>query len=164
MLTRPWGKIEVPSPISYSITINQFQKAVRDASGKGTTQKTKVISTLRTVIDDLQRQYERNSGEHKAEADIIAGSEGDFTGFWGYWTNHLFNSDVPPTTIWNPCFSELEHARRLLREGKLAETAMSLITARSELLKATAIYYRWKNGIEGAGTKMQVAIGAVAVH
>ena len=161
MVSRPWGKISMLSADvfrNYGITIVQFRRALPDKAA----QKAKLVTAMNNLIDAITRQMNTTSAEHKAEAGLLTGSQGNFSGFWGYWTNHLFNTDVPPITIWNQGFAELAHARSTLKEGKFGESAKSIIRARSELLKATGIYYRWKNGIAGAGTKMQATIGVVA--
>jgi len=162
MVSRPWGKISTLSAEvfrNYGITIVQFRKAlpVKDA------QKAKLVTAMNNLVEAITRQMNTVSGEHKLEAGLLTGSQGNFSGFWGYWTNHLFNTDVPPLAIWNQCFAEVAHARSALREGKFGESGKSIIRARSELLKASGVYYRWKNGIAGAGTKMQATIAVVAV-
>jgi hypothetical protein len=162
MVSRPWGKISILSADvfrNYGMTVVQFRNALPDKSA----QRAKLAATMNNLIDAITRQMNAASGEHKAEAGLLTGSQGNFSGFWGYWTNHLFNTDVPPITIWNQCFAELAHARSTLKEGKFGQSAKSIVRARSELLKATGVYYRWKNGIAGAGTKMQATIAVVAV-
>lgn len=158
---RPWGKISVLSVElfrGYGITITQFKAAVSKAS----TKKTKLVTAMSEAIDKLQREFDNVSGEHKLQAGVITGSQGFVSGVFGYWTNHLFNKDVPPQAIWNECFGQLAHARSTLREGKLTESAKTILQARSSLLKASGIYYRWKGGIVGAGQKMETAIELVA--
>jgi hypothetical protein len=162
MVSRPWGKISTLSADvfrNYGITVVQFRKALPDKAA----QKARLVTAMNNLIDAISRQMNTVSGEHKLEADLLTGAQGNFSGFWGYWTNHLFNKDVPPITIWNQCFGDLAHARSTLREGKLGESAKSIVRARSQLLQASGIYYRWKDGIAGAGTRMQATIGVVAV-
>jgi len=162
MVSRPWGKISTLSTDvfrNYGITIVQFRRAL---PGKEA-QKAKLVAAMNNLIDAITRQMNMTSGEHKLEAGLLTGAQGNFSGFWGYWTNHLFNTDVPPIAIWSQCFAELAHARSTLKEGKFGESGKSIVRARSELLKASGVYYRWKNGIAGAGTKMQITIGVVAV-
>jgi hypothetical protein len=125
--------------------------------------------SLTTSIMDLlgraRREHDRLFGEHKAQSDLINANPSvtNFVAIAGFWTNRLFNADVPPLDIWSPAFVSLARGDRLLREGDLPKAYSTALRARGELLKATAIYLRWKEGIEGAGTKMQVAIGVVAV-
>ena len=162
MVLRPWGKISILSADvfrNYGITIVQFKTAVSNTA----TQQAKLAAAMNNLIDAITRQMNAASGEHKLEADLLTGSQGNYSGFWGYWTNHLFNKDVPPLGIWIQCSNELARARSTLKEGKFGESAKAILRARSELLKATGVYYRWKDGIAGAGTKMKVTIGAVAV-
>jgi hypothetical protein len=161
MVSRPWGKVSILSADvfrNYGMTVTQFRNALPDKSA----QKAKLVAAMNNLIDAITRQMNAAQGEHKAEAALLTGSQGNFSGFWGYWTNHLFNTDVPPITIWSQCFAELAHARSTLKEGKFGESSKSILRARSELLKATGVYYRWKNGIAGAGTKMQATIVVVA--
>ena len=81
----------------------------------------------------------------------------------GHYANHLFNKDVPPQGIWNECYAEIARARSTMKEGNFAEAGKAILRARAALLEATGIFYRWRDGIQGAGTKMQVTIGVVAV-
>jgi hypothetical protein len=75
---------------------------------------------------------------------------------------HSLICQCPPLDIWNPAFSSLATADRLVREGDLAKAAAMAVQARGNLLKATVVYRRWNDGIECAGTKMQATIGLVA--
>jgi hypothetical protein len=162
MVTRPWGKISTLTTElyrDYGRTLAQFRGSLPNKAA----QKAALIKTMNDTIDALARQADQTSGEQKAQRDIITGSSGDFTGFFGYWTNHLFNEDIPLQTIWLEAYGEIALARSTLTEGKLVDSAKAIVRARSALLKASGIYYRWKYGIDGAGTKMQIAIGAVAV-
>ena len=76
---------------------------------------------MEELIDRIARQLENASADHKAQAGLLTGSQGNFSGFIGYWTNYFFNSDIPPPQIWNNCASEIAHARSTLREGNLVE-------------------------------------------
>lgn len=165
-VARPWGKISILTVElfrGYGTTIAQFSAEVAKNAAKIATRRASVANAIAEVIASIARQMEATSGEHKLEAGLLTGSQGNFSGALGYWANHLFNKDVPPMAIWNECFGELAHARSTLREGKLGEAVKSTLRARAALIEATGIYYRWKDGIQGAGTKMQIAIGAVAV-
>ena len=163
MLTRPWGKISTLTADTFrnygTVTIPQFKANLPRAAAKNAA----LIAAMSDVISRIEANANTTSGEHKIQQELVTGAQGNFTGFWGYWTNHLFNSDVPPLAIWNQCFAEIAHARSTLKEGKFAESGRTIVRARAELLKATGVYYRWKSGIDGAGVKMQAAIGAVAV-
>ena len=50
-----------------------------------------------------------------------------------------------------------------LARGNIRDATANLIRARRQLLVALRNYASWKNGIEPAGAKAQVAIGAVAL-
>ncbi len=159
MFGRPWGKISQLSVETFrsygSITIPQFTRNLPKPN-------TKLIDAMNDVITRIEKQANMGKGDHLSQGGLTTGSAGNFSGFWGYWTNHLFNSDVPPITIWNKCFAEVDHARSTLKEGKIGESMKTIVRARFALFEATSVYYRWKNGIEFAGTQMQAAIGAVA--
>jgi hypothetical protein len=122
--------------------------------------RAKVTNALIEMLENIKMQHDRSFGEHQAQQGIIITPS--VTGFVGFWTNRLFNTDVPPLDIWTPCFTSMAHARRLLREGDLPNAASAVMRARGDLLKATAIYRRWKDGIEGAGTMMIATIVVVA--
>lgn len=162
MQSRPWGKISTLSTDElrrYGITISQFIASV----SKKTTQRNALIKAMNDTIVAIENEMNRVSGEHKAQAGLLTGSQGNFSGFFGFWTNHLFNKDAPPQGIWNNCFGAIAHARSTLKEGDFGGSGGSIIEARDALLKASGIYYRWRWGIEGAGTKMQITIGVVGV-
>jgi hypothetical protein len=125
----------------------------------------RVTNSLRDLLATVRRQNDQFSGEHKMQSDLITSNPSvtNIIGIAGFWTNHLFNKDVPSLTIWNPSFGSALRSERLLHEGKLPEAYAAALQARAELMRAIAIYLRWKDGIQGAGTRMQIAIGAVAV-
>jgi hypothetical protein len=116
---------------------------------------------IRDQLDRVQNQLDLISGEHKAQKDIIQGSP-SITGFIGFWTNRLFNSDPPELVIWDPTAAAVARARRALREDDLGEALAATLRAQGELSRAAAVYFRWKDGIEAAGTRMKILIGAVA--
>jgi hypothetical protein len=162
MVTRPWGKISILSADllrTYGITLSQFTASLSQKNSR----KLKAIAQLKDLIDRTSQKMEQTSGEHKIAAGMLTGSQGNVIGFIGYWTNHLFNTDVPSQMIWMKCTTELANARAALREGKLEDAARAAVRARAAMLEASGIYYRWKDGIDGAGVKMQVAIGVVAL-
>ncbi len=109
----------------------------------------------------LQNQFDQTSGDHRAQEQLI--DKPSVTGFAGYWTNHLFNSDVPPLAIWNNASLALDMARKALQVGDIKSAVRQLIRARRAYLIAARRYWAWKAGIAGAGTKAQEAIGIVAV-
>jgi hypothetical protein len=135
------------------------------AIGAARTARMTLASSIEALLDNVERQHDRLFGEHKAQSDLINANPSvtNVIGIAGFWTNRLFNTDVPPLDIWTPAFSSLARAQRLLREGDMPKAYSTALRARGELLKASAVYLRWKDGIEGAGVKMQVAIGVVAV-
>jgi hypothetical protein len=121
-----------------------------------------IQSKIAAAIDSISATADQLSGEHRLQADVMF-KDTSMIGFAGFWTNRLFNIDVPPTMIWNPTFGAVASARRMIREGDAASAFREMLRARAELIRAAIVYRRWKDGIEGAGTKMQILIGAVAV-
>lgn len=161
---RPWGKIirfdkTVEDNYEQNALLN-FRRNLPKSASKG---KDKVIPAANALLDVIEARADEYSLSHKTQLGLTTGAAGDFVGFFGYWTNHLFNTDPPPVLIWDNVFSNVYHARSLLKEGKLGEAGRSIVNARYALLQASGTYFRWKEGIEGAGVKMQFAIGAVAV-
>ncbi|MEU6346057.1 hypothetical protein ABZ883_34470 [Streptomyces sp. NPDC046977] len=123
--------------------------------------RAKAADAIRAAADRVRRQLELYEGEHEVQAALI--NEPSFTGFAGYWTNHLFNRDVPPPTIWINAYGSLLAVESALARGDIREATAHLIRARRQLLVALKTYTTWKDGIESAGTKAEVAIAAVAV-
>jgi len=110
-VSRPWGKISTAATDDVlrnyaAVTISQFKASMPTRTAR----KAALVTAMNDAIGRIDHQMSITSGEHKAQRGIITGSQGNFTGFWGYWTNHLFNSDIPPQQIWTKCFSEIAHA------------------------------------------------------
>lgn len=164
---RPWGKIirfdkKVEDSYEQNTLSNFRRNTPKAASGKESG-KDKVAAAVLAVLAAIEARAREYSSDHKAQAGLTQGSAGNFVGFFGYWTNHLFNTDPPALLIWDEVWTNLAHARSLIREGRVSEVGPSLVAARFGLMHATAVYFRWKDGIEGAGKKMQIAIGATAI-
>jgi hypothetical protein len=119
------------------------------------------ISAIRATAQRVRQQLELYEGEHRAEAALV--NEPSLSGFAGFWANRLFNKEIPPPTIWINAYGSLFAVEGSLARGDVREATVNLIRARRQLLVAIRNYASWKNGIEAAGTKAQVAIGAVAI-
>jgi hypothetical protein len=119
-------------------------------------QKRKLATELRNLIESLAHALDMNSSEHRSQLDLVTHS------IAGFWTNRLFNSTPPPMTIWNNAFGRLAAAKGAFRRNDLKTAFHELILAQVHYTAAFRWYSWWKNGIEGAGTKAQIAIGAAA--
>jgi hypothetical protein len=158
-----------PEGPCYKVGGSLFMKAHNNGAGVLVYEMMKEISEedLQKVLkldeyrQTLQNQFERTSGEHKAQERLI--NKPSVTGFAGYWANHLFNSDIPPLAIWNNTDLALQKARVALQIGDVKLARQQLLRARRSYLIAARRYWAWKDGIEAAGTKAQEAIGVVAI-
>lgn len=121
----------------------------------------RAAEAIRGAAERVRRQLEIYEGEHRIEAAMI--EDPSFSGFAGYWTNHLFNRDIPPPTIWANGYGALAGVDSALAAGDLTRATRQLIRARRQVLVAMRNYVSWKDGIEPAGAKAKHAIGAIAV-
>ena len=126
-----------------------------------TKEESEALSKLSAEVEKLQNQINQSSGDHKAQADLIY--KPSFEGFAGFWTNRLFNKDVPLLLIWNDAHSAVAAAQGALKRRDIVKALGHFIRARRAYLVALKQYTTWKDGIQGAGVKMQLAIGASAV-
>lgn len=126
-----------------------------------TPEKAKALAALAEGAQELRRQFDHYSGEHKVQAELI--DRPSVSGFAGYWTNQLFNGPVPPQTIWLNAFASLAAVDSSVRTGDVRRATASLIRGRREFLLAQRRYLIWKEGIEPAGRKAKIAIGVLAV-
>lgn len=108
-------------------------------------------------LDKLQSEYDLNSGDHQAQLDLYNNN------FAGFWTNRLFNAEPPQTVIWDNTYAGLLRIRRHLRNRDLGKATAELMITRLWYLYAYKKYTTWKDGIESAGSKMQIAIVVTAV-
>jgi len=115
------------------------------------------LSQMRLLQATLKNSIDLYSSEHKAQLDLVTQS------FAGFWTNNLFNSKPPEIGIWLNSYSYILRSGTELSHGNLKQGAIAYFRARHHYLKALGAYSKWKDGIEGAGTKMQWAIGVSAV-
>ena len=119
---------------------------------------------VREALAEL-RQYQKRllslvnlySSEHAAQLKLLT------TSFAGFAANKVFNSKEPDIVIWNNAFGALAAARREINQGNVEEALKALIRARFYDVWALRKYSKWKDGIEIAGQKAQIAIGATAV-
>lgn len=137
------------------------EKAKKDEAAKAEAELAKKLKHLKDLRDTIKNQLDLSEGEHKAQRDLIY--KPSVTGFWGFWTNRLFNKDVPLLSIWDQVHALLTRADAVLQAKKPEAALNALLQARRAYLAALADYTRWKDGIQGAATKMQIAIGVTAV-
>jgi hypothetical protein len=116
----------------------------------------KALAALDDYRMRLEKQLDLYSGEHRMLSDQATNS------FVGYWVNHAFNTDPPPLMIWDNASLRLDAAGRALKKEDVAEASKQLLMARSFYLAALKRYMTWKEGIDPAGTRAQVAIGITA--
>ena len=136
--------------------IKQFLQGGGGGTGGGEAEQ-KALTELERLRSSIQHQLDLESGEHKAQLDLATNS------FAGFWTNRLFNTDPPPMAIWNNAFGRLVAARTALVQRDVARAVQRLAEARAFLLDALRQFRTWKDGIDGAGVKMQWTIAATAI-
>lgn len=116
---------------------------------------------IRAAADSVLTQVDEHERSHQSQWDLIY--RPSVSGFAGYWTNHLFNADIPPVLIWiNPRSAGMA-ARRLLAQGDIRGAVTMLMRARIELAHAIRQYRGWTDGVESAGTQAKIAIAAVGL-
>lgn len=123
--------------------------------------RTDALTAIAAAAQRLRSQYALYSGEHAAQAALIESPS--FSGFAGYWTNRLFNTEIPPPTIWLNAFAALAATDSSVRGNDVRRALANLIRARRQFLLAQRRYITWKEGLEPAAAKTQIAIGVVAV-
>jgi hypothetical protein len=114
------------------------------------------LKQLTENYERLKSLYELYSTEHQVQLNLSNES------FAGFVTNAVFNSDKPQTVIWNNAFARLLAVKRHLKNRDVAKATAEMMIARLWYLYAMNKYSVWKDGIEGAGKKMQIAIGVTA--
>ena len=115
--------------------------------------------TLKQLAENQQKLYnlyELYSTEHQVQLNLSNES------FAGLVTNAVFNSNKPDTGIWNNAYARLLAAKRHIKNRDAAKASVEMMLARLWYLYALNKYSIWKDGIEGAGKKMQIAIGVTA--
>jgi hypothetical protein len=119
-------------------------------------QRKKLERDLTELLSNIEHGITMNSNEHRFQLDLIARS------LAGYWTNRWFNSRPPDLVIWNNAFVRVVAAKAALRRGDLKGAFHGVVRAQASYFAAFRFYTRWKTGIESAGTKAQIAVGAAA--
>lgn len=159
------GNVQGISPGLAAMGISYIDLTTDPTIRKSRRMRVEVMGSIRDNLARLRQQYDLHSGEHELQARQLYAnpSPTNFIAFAGFWTNRLFNTDIPPTFIWNQAYAEMAATARFLHEGDAKRAMLSLLRARIHYLYALRRYVRWKDGVEGAGRKMQIAIGAVAV-
>lgn len=116
----------------------------------------KKLSKIQDLYDRVKNEIDRMEGDHKAQKDLYDHN------IFGFWTNRLFNKEPPELIIWVRPIPYLAAARRAIRQGQPASALRAVLQARRALTICARQYLTWREGIDGAGTKMQIAIGVVA--
>ncbi len=117
-------------------------------------------NALKQLADAWQRLYNLyslNSSDHQTQFDLYNNN------FFGFWTNRLFNKEPPPPLIWTNCYGRLLTTKQLIAQQNIQKATAELNIARLYYLWAFKKYSSWKDGIEAAAGKMQIAIGATAL-
>lgn len=115
------------------------------------------LHQLKNEIVRLKTQIELYRDGHKGQLDLVNNS------IAGFWTNRLFNSPVPHMIIWSNVDTLIQSALVAAQNGNLKKANSQFLRAQLQYKIAMKKYLFWKEGIEGAGKKMQFAIGGVAV-
>ncbi len=115
-----------------------------------------VLKELAESQEKLYKLYELYSTEHQVQLNLSNES------FAGFVTNAVFNSDKPDTGIWNNAYGRLLATKRHIKNRDAAKAIAEFNLARLWYLYAYNKYFTWKDGIEGAGKNMQIAIGVTA--
>lgn len=118
------------------------------------------LKKLEEMRDRLRREVELMEGENRQQKENI--EDPSYSGFWGYWTNKLSHTYPPDLSIWNDASLALMRAKAAINAKQPEVAAIEIAHARRGYLKAMRTYLVWKDGLQGAATKMYVAIGAVA--
>jgi hypothetical protein len=132
--------------------------------GKESLKELSLLKGLLALDDYRQRlksQVERSEGENKAQLNLI--NKPSAIGFVGYWTNQLYNTQPPPLTIWINAYNHLSGALIAIEQRDIKRAMRELIQARRAYLVALKRYLNWKEGLQGAATKMQWTIAGTAV-
>lgn len=162
--SRPWGHItQFSKATEDAYEANTLEKFRYNVPKKSTAGKQAVIERALDLLGQIEIRANELERDHKSQEGLLRGSEGHLSGFMGFWANHLYNTDVPPRVIWLNVTSALLHARSMLKEGNMKEAGRAIVDARAAYLQASAIYIKWKDGIDGAAKKMQVRIAEVSL-
>jgi Domain of unknown function (DUF4157) len=117
-------------------------------------------NALKQLIDAWQRLYNlysANSSDHQTQFDLYNHN------VFGFWSNRLFNKEPPAPLIWNNCYGRLLATKSLIAQQNIQKATAELAIARLYYLWAYKKYMSWKDGIEAAAGKMQIAIGVTAL-
>ena len=119
------------------------------------------LRKVKDFVDQLEREVDLSEGDNRLQLNLI--NKPSYFGFWGYWTNELFNAQPPLLTIWAHAYDLLSAARIQIRAGDPVKALQRLVEARIAYLEALKKYHTWKDNLPGAAAKMQTAIVVSAV-
>jgi len=114
------------------------------------------VRLVKQLVDQLQHELDMSEGDHKAQRNLIYNPS--YAGYWGYWTNELFNKQPPLLMIWQPVNTAISSARIQLRANNPEKAMAHFVRARKAYLKALREYHAWKNRLPGAASDMKTAI------
>lgn len=119
------------------------------------------LSKVKEFVDQLEREVDMAEGENRLQRNLI--NKPSYFGFWGFWTNELFNTQPPLSAIWDNAYSGITSARVQIKAGNPEKALQRFVEARIAYLEAQRVYQKWKEGLPGAAAKMQTAIVVGAV-
>jgi hypothetical protein len=124
-----------------------------------------VLQKLNDFRVKLQNEIDAVRSEHNAQRNLLSNTDSVGAvaiGAIGYWTNRLYNTLPPDLAIWDNTLLRLKSAEKAIGMRDVKGATKQLVLARAYYLKALKQYVTWKDGLEGACTKMQVRIAVVA--
>jgi hypothetical protein len=138
-----------PAHVAWSTSLSARAKTLYN--------RQQVLTKYRMLQAKLKNLIDLYSSEHEEQIKLMNQS------FAGFWTNKLFNTEAPPTSIWLNAHSEVLHCGTELSQGRVRSGLKAYFRARYRYLAAMKAYMLWKNGIEAAGKAAQDMIVIVAV-
>jgi len=119
------------------------------------------LKKVREFVDALAREIDMSERDHRTQKNLI--EDPSFVGFWGYWTNELYNSQPPLLSIWDQAQLAVARARTQLKAKNPEKALVHLMAGRRAYLVALKKYTSWKEGLPGAAAKMETTIKVGAV-
>lgn len=119
------------------------------------------LRAVKEFVDQLEREVDLSEGDNRLQLNLI--NKPSYFGFWGYWTNELFNTQPPQLTIWAHAYDLISAARIQIRAGDPVKALQRFVEGRIAYLEALKTYHAWKDNLPGAAARMQTAIVVSAV-
>ncbi len=161
--------------------IRRYDPGATGGSGNGAVDAviTSALAEQSTLLQGLKRNIEREKSLHDsllkgatpltaadrlAEGKLKEAASAWVLGGYGYVTNKAFNpSKKPELSIWKRAEDLIEQGQADIVKTNVIEAAIHSVQAQAHYARAMRVFYAWKDGIEVAGTRTQIAIGAIAV-